>query len=398
MSRKPPRASLVQATLQGLFASADIRLGGNRPWDIRVLDERFYRVVLAGGTLGFGEAYMDGWWECDALDEMCCRAIRARLDERVPVNVPTALAIASSFLFNLQSQSRSKAVGKQHYDVGNDLFECMLDPSLQYSCAWFHDTDDLAQAQREKMDLICRKLGLQKGMSLLDIGCGWGGLARHAAEHYGCRVVGITISEEQRRYGADASRGLPVEIRLQDYRELSEQFDRVVSVGMLEHVGPKNYPQYIRKVFHALRQGGVFLCQSIAANQSSLYPDPWVARYIFPNSMLPSAAQVAKAAEKLLVLEDVQNLGSDYEKTLKAWESNFRRSWHRFESRYGERFYRMWRFYLLSCAGAFRARSLQLFQFVFSKGGTKYLPSRVDWLLPRESAEMHSQLSARVSA
>jgi cyclopropane-fatty-acyl-phospholipid synthase len=398
MSRKPPRASLSQATLQGLFASADIRLGGNRPWDIQVLDERFYRVVLAGGTLGFGEAYMDGWWECDALDEMCCRAIRARLEERVPVNVPTALAIASSFLFNLQTQSRSKAVGKQHYDVGNDFFECMLDPSLQYSCAWFRDTDDLAQAQREKMDLICRKLGLEKGMSLLDIGCGWGGLARHAAEHYGCRVVGITISEEQRRYGADASRGLPVEIRLQDYRELSEQFDRVVSVGMLEHVGPKNYPQYMRKVFHTLRQGGVFLCQSIAVNQSSLYSDPWVARYIFPNSILPSAAQVAKAAEKLLLLEDVQNLGSDYEKTLKAWESNFRRSWHRFESRYGERFYRMWRFYLLSCAGAFRARSLQLFQFVFSKGGTRYLPSRVDWLLPRESAKMHAQLSARVSA
>jgi cyclopropane-fatty-acyl-phospholipid synthase len=398
MSRKPPRASLSQATLQGLFASADIRLGGNRPWDIQVLDERFYRVVLAGGTLGFGEAYMDGWWECDALDEMCCRAIRARLEERVPVNVPTALAIASSFLFNLQTQSRSKAVGKQHYDVGNDFFECMLDPSLQYSCAWFRDTDDLAQAQREKMDLICRKLGLEKGMSLLDIGCGWGGLARHAAEHYGCRVVGITISEEQRRYGADASRGLPVEIRLQDYRELSEQFDRVVSVGMLEHVGPKNYPQYMRKVFHTLRQGGVFLCQSIAVNQSSLYSDPWVARYIFPNSILPSAAQVAKAAEKLLLLEDVQNLGSDYEKTLKAWESNFRRSWHRFESRYGERFYRMWRFYLLSCAGAFRARSLQLFQFVFSTGGTRYLPSRVDWLLPRESAEMHAQLSARVSA
>ena len=190
-------------------------------------------------------------------------------------------------------------------------------------------------------------------MSLLDIGCGWGGLARHAAEHYGCRVVGITISEEQRRYGAEASRGLPVEIRLQDYREISEKFDRVVSVGMLEHVGPKNYREYMRKVFETLRPGGVFLCQSIAANSSSLYPDPWVARYIFPNSMIPSAAQVSKATEKLLVLEDVQNLGGDYEKTLKAWESNFRRSWHRFASRYGETFYRMWRFYLLAA----RARS-----------------------------------------
>jgi cyclopropane-fatty-acyl-phospholipid synthase len=398
MHSLPPRTSLAQATVRDLFASADIQLDGGRPWDIRVNDARFFRAVLAGGTLGFGESYMDGWWDCDALDEMCCRAIRARLEERVPVNLHTAFAFASSFLFNLQTRSRSRLVGKRHYDVGNDLFECMLDPSMQYSCAWFRDTDDLAQAQREKMDLICRKLGLEKGMSLLDIGCGWGGLARHAAEHYGCRVVGITISEEQRRYGADRSRGLPVEIRLQDYREISEQFDRVVSVGMLEHVGPKNYRKYIRKVFETLRPGGVFLCQSIAANSSSLYPDPWVSRYIFPNSMLPSAAQVSKASEKLLILEDVQNLGGDYEKTLKAWESNFRHSWHRFASRYGETFYRMWRFYLLSCAGAFRARSLQLFQFVFSKGGTRYLPSRIEWLLPGESAHARSRLSAKVSA
>jgi cyclopropane-fatty-acyl-phospholipid synthase len=389
---------LAQATLQDLFASADIQLQGGRPWDIRVNDARFFRAVLAGGTLGFGESYMDGWWDCNALDEMCCRAIRARLEERVPVNLHTAVAIASSFLFNLQTRRRSRLVGKRHYDVGNDLFESMLDPSMQYSCAWFRDTDDLGQAQTEKMDLLCRKLGLEKGMSLLDIGCGWGGLAKHAAEHYGCRVVGITISEEQRRYGAEASRGLPVEIRLQDYREISEKFDRVVSVGMLEHVGPKNYRDYMKKVFQTLRQGGVFVCQAIAANQSSLYADPWVARYIFPNSMLPSAAQVTKAAEKLLVLEDVQNLGGDYEKTLKAWESNFRRSWDRFESRYGERFYRMWRFYLLGCAGAFRARGLQLFQFVFSKGGTRYLPSRIEWLLPGESAYVRSPLSARVSA
>jgi cyclopropane-fatty-acyl-phospholipid synthase len=398
MHSTPPRTSLAQATLQDLFASADIQLQGGRPWDIRVNDTRFFRAVLAGGTLGFGESYMDGWWDCNALDEMCCRAIRARLEERVPVNLHTAVAIASSFLFNLQTRRRSRLVGKRHYDVGNDLFESMLDPSMQYSCAWFRDTDDLGQAQTEKMDLLCRKLGLEKGMSLLDIGCGWGGLAKHAAEHYGCRVVGITISEEQRRYGAEASRGLPVEIRLQDYREISEKFDRVVSVGMLEHVGPKSYRDYMKKVFQTLRQGGVFVCQAIAANQSSLYPDPWVARYIFPNSMLPSAAQVTKAAEKLLVLEDVQNLGADYEKTLKAWESNFRRSWDRFESRYGERFYRMWRFYLLSCAGGFRARSLQLFQFVFSKGGTRYLPSRIEWLLPGESAYVRSPLSARVSA
>ena len=397
MHRQPPRTSLAKATVQELFASADIRFGGGRPWDIRVNDERFFRTVLAGGTLRFGESYMDGWWDCDALDEMCCRALRARLEERVSLNLHMALAVAGSFLFNLQTRTRARLVGKRHYDVGNDFFEGMLDPSMQYSCAWFRGTDDLAQAQHEKMDLICRKLGLREGMTLLDIGCGWGGLARHAAEHYECRVVGITISEEQRRYAADFCGGLPVEIRLQDYREVTEKFDRIVSVGMFEHVGAKNYRQYMRTVFRSLRDDGVFLCQSIAGNYSSLSPDPWFARYIFPNSMLPSAAQVTKAAEKLLVLEDVQNLGADYEKTLKAWEANFTRSWPRFESRYGKRFYRMWRFYLLSCAGAFRARSLQVFQFLFSKGGARYLPSRVQWLLGEQSAHAPSDLPARAS-
>jgi cyclopropane-fatty-acyl-phospholipid synthase len=398
MHRQPPRTSLAQAIVQDLFASADIYFEGGRPWDIRVNDERFFRGVLAGGTLGFGEAYMDGWWDCDALDEMCCRALRARLEERVPLNMHTAVAMTGSFFFNLQSRSRAKLVGKQHYDVGNDLFECMLDPSMQYSCAWFRDTDDLAQAQREKMDLICRKLALREGMSLLDIGCGWGGLARHAAEYYGCRVVGITISEQQRRLAAERCRGLPVDIRLQDYRELSDKFDCIVSVGMLEHVGPKNYRQYMQVVARSLREGGVFLCQSIAGNYSSWYSDPWVARYIFPNSMLPSPAQVAKAAEKLFVLEDVQNFGADYEKTLKAWERNFTRSWHRFEDRYGGRFYRMWRFYLLGCAGGFRARSLQLFQFLLSKGGVRYIPSRVQWLLTGQDAHASSLLSANASA
>jgi cyclopropane-fatty-acyl-phospholipid synthase len=398
MQKRPSRTSLAEATLQELFASADIHFEGERPWDIRIHDERFFRRVLTGGTLGFGESYMDGWWDCDALDEMCWRAIRARLEERVPLNLQTALAIATSFLFNLQSRRRARVVGKRHYDVGNDFFECMLDPSMQYSCAWFHGTDDLAQAQRQKMDLICRKLGLQRGMTLLDIGCGWGGLAKHAAENYGCRVVGITISEQQRSHAAESCRGLPVEIRLQDYREVTEYFDCIVSVGMLEHVGAKNYRRYMKTVFRSLAEGGVFLCQSIAGNWSSSHPDPWFERYIFPNSMLPSPAQVARAAERLFVLEDVQSFGADYEKTLKAWERNFSRSWDRFKSRYGERFYRMWRFYLLSCAGAFRARSLQLFQFLFSKGGKKYLPARTQWLLPERAAQGRPRFPEKLSA
>ena len=398
MSRRSSLTSLAQATIEDLFASAEIRLGGERPWDIRVHDGRFFRRILTGGTLAFGESYMDGWWDCDALDEMCFRAIRARLEERVALNLHTALAFLTSLLFNLQSRNRAGAVGKKHYDVSNDFFESMLDPAMQYSCAWFRGTNDLAQAQREKMDLICRKLGLQKGMRLLDIGCGWGGLAKHAAEHYGCRVVGITISEKQRSHASESCRGLPVEILLQDYRDLTEQFDRIASVGMLEHVGAKNYRRYMRTVFRSLHDGGVFLCQSIAGNGPSAYTDPWITRYIFPNSMLPSAAQVLEAAEKLFVLEDVQNFGADYERTLLAWERNLARSWDRFDGRYGERFRRMWRFYLLSCAGAFRARSLQVYQFLFSKDGTRYLPACATWLHPRPVAHVSSDFPAKVSA
>ncbi|HEY5793327.1 MAG TPA: cyclopropane fatty acyl phospholipid synthase [Chthoniobacterales bacterium] len=367
--KRPRMASRAQFAVRDILASADILIDGPRPWDIQVHDDRFHARVLAEGTLGLGESYMDGWWDCDALDEMCCRAIRARLEERIPLNLRTVVSIAESVLLNLQNKRRALRVGEQHYDLGNDFFEAMLDPSMQYSCAYFLGTSDLAEAQELKLDLICRKLGLKAGMRLLDIGCGWGGLAKYAARHHGCEVVGITISREQQAYAEAACRGLPIEIRLQDYRDVSESFDRIVSVGMMEHVGRKNYRTYLETAGRCLQEGGRFLCQTIANAQSIPHCDPWITRHIFPNSMLPSASEVAGAAEGVFVLEDVQNFGADYDDTLLAWEKNFRATWDQFADRYGERFRRMWRFYLLSCAGAFRARSMQLFQFLFSKGG-----------------------------
>lgn len=368
-NEKGASVSRAHAFLQDILAPADILLGGQRPWDIRVHDRRFPARVLAEGTLGLGESYMDGWWDCETLDEMCSRAIRAQIEEQIPRNARTILALAAATLFNLQSKRRARQVGKQHYDLGNYFFKAILDPSMQYSCAYFRNTADLADAQKLKMDLICRKLELRTGMRLLDIGCGWGGLAKHAAQHHGCHVVGITISREQHAHAQETCRGLPVEIRLQDYRDVAESFDRIVSVGMLEHVGYKNYRTYLETVWQNLEEGGLFLCQTIAGSQSSRYADPWITRYIFPNSMLPSPSQVTRAAEGLFVLEDVHNFGADYDHTLLSWEKNFRESWTRFAEHYGERFYRMWRFYLLSCAGAFRARSIQLLQFLFSKGG-----------------------------
>lgn len=357
----------AQAIVGGMFVLAGILVNGTRPWDIRVHDKRFYRRVLADGTLGFGESYMDGWWDCEAIDEMCFRAIRIRRD--ISLKLRDIVAVVRSFLVNRQSKYRSYLIGSYHYDLGNEFFEAMLDSAMQYSCAYFVEGGGLAEAQKLKMDLMCRKLGLQAGMQLLDIGCGWGGFARYAAQSYGCRVVGITVSKEQQQYAQQSCRGLPIEIRLEDYRDVSGSFDRIVSVGMMEHVGCKNYRRYMKVVHRCLKDGGLFLCHTICGNRPTLYPDPWMARYIFPNSMLPTAAQVSRAAEGLFVLEDAHNFGVDYDLTLRIWEKNFRKSWERFRDTYGERFYRMWRFYLLSCAGAFRARSLQLFQFVFSKGG-----------------------------
>jgi cyclopropane-fatty-acyl-phospholipid synthase len=364
-----PRASKHRALLEEIFAEADIHLDGRRPWDIRVHDERFYARVLSAATLGLGESYMDGWWDCEALDELFFRAIRARLAERVGLNLRATVSFATAIGLNLQNKRRARRVGRTHYDLGNEFFQAMLDPAMQYSCGYFRETTDLAEAQLHKMALICRKLGLQPGMRLLDIGCGWGGLAKYAAEQHGCRVVGITISREQYAYASANCDGLPIEIRLQDYRDLNESFDRIVSVGMMEHVGYKNHRTYMKAASRCLVEDGIFLCHTIGDTQSRRESDPWIERYIFPHSLIPSASQVTRAAEGLFVLEDVHNFGAYYGSTLLAWDENFRGSWSQFESRYGERFYRMWRYYLLSCAAAFRARSLELYQFVFAKPG-----------------------------
>ncbi|HHQ14970.1 MAG TPA: cyclopropane fatty acyl phospholipid synthase, partial [Chromatiales bacterium] len=256
------------------------------------------------------------------------------------------------------------------YDIGNDLYEQMLDPWMNYSCGYWLQADTLEQAQQHKMELICRKLELEPGMKLLDIGCGWGGMARYAAEHYGVHVVGVTISGQQQQWAEERVRGLPVEIRCQDYREVDEIFDRIVSIGMFEHVGYKNYREYFRKCHAMLRKDGLMLLHTIGSNRTSLTIDPWLHRYIFPNGILPSIAQIGRAIESSFVMEDWHNFGVDYDRTLMAWHERIERAWERLDpQRYDERFRRMWRFYLLACAGAFRSRHTQLWQVVLSKGG-----------------------------
>ncbi|MFZ4774265.1 MAG: cyclopropane fatty acyl phospholipid synthase [Terrimicrobiaceae bacterium] len=365
------RADSDERNLSRVFSDAGVEINGPNSSDIQVHDKRFYRRVMAHGTLGFGESYMEGWWDCEDIEEMCFRAIRHHLEEKLRPHVSTIVEIALAGVLNFHTKNHRLLLDANHYDLENDFFKSMLDPTMQYSCAYFQETDDLEIAQRLKMALICKKLGLKAGMRLLDIGCGWGGLAKYAAEAYGCTVTGITLSKNQKAYAEQSCRGLPVDIRLQDYREVEGPFDRIVSVGMLEHVGYKNYQKYMEAAQRCLKNDGLFLCHTIATNRSGKTCDPWITHYIFPNSMLPSAAQVLKASEGLFVLEDVQNLAPHYVLTLRKWREAFENSSNRFGSRYGDQIIRMWRFYLLSCAGAFRARSMQVFQFMFSKDGVR---------------------------
>jgi cyclopropane-fatty-acyl-phospholipid synthase len=357
------------AVLRDLVASAGVRFNGDAPWDIQVYDERVYRMILTHGSLGFGEAYMDGLWESARMDELFHRLLRADIDEKIGrwTRLRLLAEILRHSLFNLQSSRRAFQVGEQHYDIGNDVFEAMLDPTMSYSCGYWDHASDLAQAQHDKLDLICRKLELQRGERLLEIGCGWGGLASFAARNYGVEVVGITVSKEQQRLARERCAGLPVTIELMDYRDLEGQYDKVVSVGMFEHVGPKNYPAYFDVAQRALKDDGLFLLHTIGNYITSPKTDAWIDKYIFPNGKLPSAKELAAAMERRFVIEDWHNFGPDYDRTLMAWWENFDRAWPALEGKYSKRFYRMWKYYLTSCAGFFRSRQGQLWQLVLSK-------------------------------
>ncbi len=363
----------LRTHFERLLEPADIRVDGDRPWDVRVHDDRLYQRVLSHGTLGLGEAYMDGWWTCDALDDMVCRAQRSDIPNRL-MSPATLVRIAQAKVMNLQSGRRAFEVGERHYDIGNDLYARMLGERMMYSCAYWRGASGAAgtldEAQLAKLALIANKLRLEPGMRVLDIGCGWGGAAQYVAEHHGCRVLGLTVSKEQAALARERCAGLPVEIRLSDYREIDEPFDRVYSIGMFEHVGVKNYRTYMDVVRRCLLDpDGLTLLHTIGGNRSRHQTDPWMEQYIFPNSMLPSAAQIARAAEGRLTVEDWHNFGPDYETTLLAWKSNVDTAWADLADRYDERFKRMWDWYLLSSAGSFRARALQLWHVVLSRDG-----------------------------
>jgi cyclopropane-fatty-acyl-phospholipid synthase len=359
----------ARALAEKLLRKADIQIGGTRPGDIRIHDERVFSRVLGGGTLALGEAYMDGWWDSNALDVFFTKALSAHLERELRFSFPTIIAVTKGFVLNAQSRTGARKVAEEHYDLSTELYTSFLDPYNQYTCGYFKDTDDLNVAQEQKLDLICRKLRLTSGDRVLDIGCGWGGFSKYAAEHYDVHVTGITISKEQLAYAKEYTKDLSIELRFQDYRDLEGVFDKVLICGMVEHVGFKNYRTIMEVVHKHLSDDGLFLLHTIGQNQSYTTGEAWMSKYIFPNSMIPSLVQLTKAFEGLFVLEDMHNFGIYYDKTLMAWFSNFEKAWPKLEGKYDERFYHMWKYYLLSMAGFFRSRNAQLWQFVFSKDG-----------------------------
>lgn len=313
---------------------------------------------------------MKGLWDCRAMDMMFTRLLGADLHNKLTSfsHLPLMISIIWQHIFNLQSITRAFQVGELHYDIGNDVFEVMLDKTMSYSCGYWEHAENLEEAQLNKLEMICRKLELKQGERLLDIGCGWGGLAMYAARYYGVDVVGVTVSKEQANMARERCEGLPVEIILADYRELTGEYDKVVSVGMFEHVGPRNYGVFFEKVMKLLGDEGLFLLHTIGTDKSQLWwDDPWIDKYIFRNGKLPSAKQITKALEGRFLIEDWHNFGQDYDKTLMSWWNNFDQAWDSLSENYDRVFYRMWKFYLLSCAGFFRARRGQLWQLVMSK-------------------------------
>jgi cyclopropane-fatty-acyl-phospholipid synthase len=368
-----------EEVIKSLLHSAGIRINGPGDADIQVKNPDFYKRVLRGGSLALGESYMDGWWEVKKLDEFIYHVLDASLDKKIKAweLLPFYL---SAVIFNYGRRSKAFEVGQKHYDLGNSLFEKMLDKRMVYSCGYWKDAKNLDEAQEAKLDLICRKLNLKPGMRVLDVGCGWGSFCKYASEKYKVEVVGITVSKEQVALGTELCKGLNVEIKLQDYRNLNPEgkpvsknlFDRVVSVGMIEHVGYKNYGTFMKIIHRSLKEDGQFLLQTIGENKSVVATDPWTEKYIFPNSMLPSIRQIAASIEDLFMMEDWHNFGSYYDKTLMCWFENFDHAWEELKSDYDERFYRMWKYYLLSAAGGFRARKNQLWQIVLSKNGVPY--------------------------
>lgn len=389
----------AKTIVKDLFDEAGITIGGSHVWDIQVHDERFYRRVMREGSLGLGESYMHGWWDCARLEEFLCRLVNARVQLKIlnptllfrypPLILQYGLLIktlAEALVRNNQRREKALEVGQVHYDLGSDLFKAMLDKRIVYTCAYWKNASNVDEAQEAKLDLICRKLGIKRGMKVLDIGCGWGSFVKYAAEKYGAECVGINISREQVELARQLCAGLPIEIRLQNYEDVDtrEKFDRIVSMGAFEHFGRKNHRGYMRIVSESLKDDGLSLLHTAGRKPFTGLPDLWALKYIFPNGMIPTESNIKNAlGDGLFSVLDWHNWGSyHYYRTISSWRDNFERNWNTLKPKYADKmngtFYRMWEYYLNLAAAAFKSEILEVLQLVLAKKEyqEKYTPVR----------------------
>jgi cyclopropane-fatty-acyl-phospholipid synthase len=368
----------------------DIEINGNKKHDIKIKDPKcLYKIALGDPELTVGETYMDDEWDSEDLEG----TLNAIYTSKALSNFDNKTNFYKLFtkLFNMQNITRSKHVGTQHYDIGNDLYEAFLDSNMQYSCGYWKNANNLEEAQHNKLDLLCRKLDLtnsNESIKILDVGCGFGGLAKFISDKYkdkNIEITGLSISKEQIKYAEDKfnanDNGINksrINILFKDYRDFCndkdnyKKFDRVISVGMFEHVGHKNYDVYFKCIHNVLKDDGLFVLHTIGNGKSVTYANRWIDKYIFPNGMLPSITQIGSAIEGKFVMEDWSNFGDYYADTLQVW---LERSEKFFQTTtnpiYTERFQRMWKLYIISSKVNFRTRNIHLWQLVLSPKGIK---------------------------
>lgn len=373
--------------LEVVLAPADIKINGMRPWDITVNSDNFYPRVFRDGIIGLGEGYMYGEWDCQDPVELVARFYKGRIDTKIPTDPLLLGRVLMDRMVHgvkryLDRDSQARDLASTQYNLSTDLFKAFLDDRMLYTCGYWQNATTLEEAQDAKLDLTARKLGLDQkgGMRILDIGGGWGGLAIFMAERYAVNVASISISEEQIKEAEKRRLALPEEIacrienRFQDYRDVADgPFDRVVVMGMIEHIGHRNFRSIMEVIHRNLAPDGLFLLHTIGVDiNGGEEKGNWLERYIFPGSEIPNAADLAASWRNLFVMEDWHNFGADYERTLVEWFKRFDQNWEKIRPMFepnAERFYRMWKLYLLGCAGGFRARASQLWQIVLSKGG-----------------------------
>jgi len=346
-------------------------------WGLKIDDASVRRGIARGGIVALGEAYERSEWDCDDLESFMYRVFTSappRLSRAAWARL--ILAALDQRLFNRQRGRGAFDIGMKHYDLGNALFSSMLDESMSYTSGYWARAQTLAEAQEAKLDLICKKLNLQRGQRVLDIGCGWGNFAQFAATRYGARVTGVTVSKEQAALAREHCQGLPVDIRMQDYRAVEGTFDHVVSIEMIEAVGRKNIPAFYKTVDRVLADGGRSVIQAISGDTLSRTSDRgldqyilWLLRYIFPDGYLPKARELIPSRGTNLQVDGWQRLTDDYPQTLRAWARRFNDNWDRLKDSYDEAFRRRWNFYLFGCAAAFRAGLVNVSQVVYRKHG-----------------------------